>query len=211
MAPLCPSWKALVSTQICTMHIALNTLGRIPRRLIFWLPLTPPPQYHQPLLPMWRVIEYSHRSLMGLRRRERMCGRFHHRAASCTRHYQGSPRSAVPGAIECQILTSSRPPDAIPPANSPKMTITMLDQNPQPIAQSCLARLLSDPVRRLPKPDGSFRLEGHVDSKSYRHRVRRRTCWTIGISHLIQGGRRIRLGGWVGERSRARNACKRHV
>jgi len=27
------SWKAVVSTQICTMHIGLNTVGRIPRHL----------------------------------------------------------------------------------------------------------------------------------------------------------------------------------
>ena len=46
---------------------------------------------------------------------------------------------------------------------------------------------------RFPRLDSL--LGGHVDSKSYRRRDRRRAGRTTGISRFIQGGRRIRLSG----------------
>lgn len=193
MAPLCPSWKAAGSTRSCTMHIALNTVGRIPRRLTFWVPLTPLPQCHQSLLQM--RTEYCHHLLMAHHRRDRVCGHFRHQADSCTRRCRGSPRFVVLDATEYQILASLQPHGVIPPVYLAKMTISTLGRNLRlRTAQICLPRLHSVHVRRPPKRDGSSLLGGHVDSKSYQHRDRRRICWTTGISRLIQGGRRILSG-----------------
>ena len=161
---------------------------------------------------MRRVTECYHRLWMPRHRRDRVCGRYHRRAGSCIRRYRGSHRFVVLGVTECQTLASSQPHAVIPPVNLPTTKITLPGQNLWlPTPPSRLPCLPSARGRRLPKPDGSSLLGGHVDSKSYRRRDRRRAGRTTGISRFIRGGRRIRLSGWVEGRSRPRSARRRHV